>query len=117
MLKRIRNSKMVKAFLLMGTAMIVASVSVSASVNQATYSVVVDMTGSGAGFTTGDLLSNTSSFLTQYAPFIVLIAAIIFARPLLNFVFFVLDKAGPSKHRKNVRFNKMHEEIMSKMKK
>jgi hypothetical protein len=85
---RIKTSKFVQAF---GVG---ASVTVAASTasHAATVPVVVDMTGSGAGFTTTDLLSNTSSFLTQYAPFIVLVAAIIFAKPLLNFVFFVLGK-------------------------
>jgi hypothetical protein len=95
MLKRIRNSKMVKAFLLVG-AMAMASIGSAFAASPAP--VVVNMAGSGAGFTTTDLLTNTASFLTQYAPFIVLIAAIIFAKPLLNFVFFVLGKArGGSK--------------------
>jgi cell division protein FtsL len=110
-------TKMIRALLLVVTLMVAASVSAfAATATQATYSVSVDMTGSGAGFSTGDLLSNTSSFLTQYASFIVLIAAIVFARPLLNFAFFILEKVSP-RYRANKRFNDMHEKIMKKMKK
>jgi hypothetical protein len=117
MIKFLNVTKFIRAFVLAAIAMLAASVSVFASsVTGATYSVVVDMSDSGAGFTTTDLLTNTSSFLTQYAPFIVLIAAIIFAKPLLNFVFFILEKVSP-RHRANKRFNDMHAEIMSKMKK
>jgi hypothetical protein len=90
MLRRIRNSKFVRAFALVATAMMAVMGSAFAS---SPAPVVVSMTGSGAGFTTTDLLTNTAAFMTQYATFIVLIAAIIFAKPLLNFIFFVLGKA------------------------
>jgi hypothetical protein len=108
----IKFKKMFNAFLLFVTVMIVTSVSAFAA---SPVPVVVNMTGSGAGFSTTDLLTNTGSFLIQYSPFIVLIAAVIFARPLLNFIFFIIEKASP-RYRENKRFNDMHEKIMSKMK-
>jgi hypothetical protein len=86
---RLKMSKFVKA-LGVGATLTIATSTATFAASPAP--VVVNMAGSGAGFTTTDLLTNTSSFLTQYAPFIVLVAAIIFAKPLLNFVFFVLGK-------------------------
>jgi hypothetical protein len=57
----------------------------------------IDYSGAAPGISPADILTSATGFLGNYWGYVLMILGLMFAKPILNFIFFVIGKGTKSK--------------------